>query len=263
MQKRIKEHLAEYKLSVLRIFNNGIWKQNNKQYAHILPENQYLMNLIEGDYHANLCTIANSIKRHCDFHHLNSSQALAINLFGPMQSEKDFSRLYDNGIEVSSYTDSRFEYEQPDGTIFDFYINNGVKNIYFEVKYTEETFGTKSKSKNNDSRWTELYDPTRDSYKTSMDKILKDNTKAKDLFFSQYQLWRNIVRISNNDTVVFVFPASRKDLEEEVKSAIEEVKPEYANSIKILHIDDICKSGENHDKLSSHYAKFREKYLEF
>lgn len=44
---------------------------------------------------------------------------------------------------------------------------------------------------------------------------------------------------------------------------IEKVKPEYANSIKILHIDDICKSGENHDKLSSHYAKFREKYLEY
>ena len=96
-----------------------------------------------------------------------------------------------------------------------------------------------------------------------MDKILKDNTNAKDLFFSQYRLWRNIVRISNNDTVVFVFPASRKDLEAEINSAIEKVKPEYANSIKILHIDDICKSGENHDKLSSHYAKFREKYLEY
>ena len=263
MQKRIKEHLAEYKLYVLGISNNGIWKQNNKQYPHILPEGQSLMNLIPGDYYKGLCEITYNIKLHRDFHHLNSSQALTINLFGPMQLEKDFSILHDNGIEVSNNTASLFEYEQPDGTVFDFYINNGVKNIYFEVKYTEETFGTKSKSKNNDSRWTELYDPTRDSYKTSMDKILKDNTKAKDLFFSQYQLWRNIVRISNNDTVVFVFPASRKDLEAEVNSAIEKVKPEYANSIKILHIDDICKSGENHDKLSSHYAKFREKYLEY
>lgn len=174
----------------------------------------------------------------------------------PMQLEKDFSILHDNGIEVSNNTASLFEYEQPDGTVFDFYINNGVKNIYFEVKYTEETFETKSNSNNDNSRWYKHYQP-------SMDKILKDNTNAKDLFFSQYQLWRNIVRISNNDTVVFVFPASRKDLEAEVNSAIEKVKPEYANSIKILHIDDICKSGENHDKLSSHYAKFREKYLEY
>ena len=252
MQKRIKRHLSEYKLRVLKINENGMW--NNKQYAHILPTNLSLKNLIDKGYYKGLCDIANTIKRH-DFHHLTSSQALAINLFGPMHAEKDFSILEENGIEISKDTDSQFEYKEPDGTTFDFYIRNGEQNIYLEVKYTEKTIATKSKANEDESRWSQYYE-------SPMTRILKDNTCAEKLFFSQYQLWRNIVRTSNdNDIVVFVFPATRKDLEAEVVSAIEKVRPEYADRIKIIHIDAICKSGENHDKFSCHYAEFRNKYL--
>ena len=65
-----------------------------------------------------------------------------------------------------------------------------------------------------------------------MTRILKDNTYAEKLFFSQYQLWRNIVRTSNdNDIVVFVFPTTRKDLEAEVVSAIEKVRPEVQERV--------------------------------
>lgn len=259
MQNRIKKHLADYKLNVLKINENGTWGKNNQQYTHILPKNMYLKNLINKGYYDKLCVVAENTNRHCDFHHLNSSQALTINLFGPMQAEKDFSILQDNGIEISNYIDSKFEYERPDGTTFDFYIKNGMQNICFEVKYTEGTIKTKSQSKNNESRWFQYY-------KKPMISILKDYTNVnniKESFFSQYQLWRNIFRISNNNIVVFVFPATRKDLEAEIVSAIDKVKPEYADRIKIIHIDAICKSGEKHKKFSEHYAEFRNKYLNF
>ena len=257
MQKRIKEHLAYYKLNVLEIYEKGIWKQNGQHYDHILPAHLYLKNLINKSYYEKLCEIANKIKLHRDFHHLNSSQALTVNLFGPMQAVKDFSILQNNGIEISNYIDSKFEYEEPDGTAFDFYIKNQMQNIYFEVKYTEKTIATESKSKNDESQWSQYYE-------TPMTSILKNSTNVKRLFFSQYQLWRNIVRIyNNNDIVVFVFPTVRNDLEAEVVSAIDKVKTEYADRIKIIHIDAICKSGENYDKFSNHYVEFRKKYLEF
>lgn len=255
--QKIKEHLADYKVHVLKINESGIWLNNKQQYTHILPLNLYFKNLIDEGYYKELYDIASTIKRHCNFHHLNSSQALAINLFGLMQAENDFSILQDNGIEISNYIYSKFEYKESDDTTFDFYIKTQIRNIYFEIKYTEKTIATESKSKNNEYRWSQYYE-------APMISILKDTTNVKELFFSQYQLWRNIVRISNNnDIVVFVFPSVRNDLKAEVVRTIEKVKPEYAHHIKILHIDAICKSGENHDKFSSHYVEFKNKYLKF
>ena len=82
----LKKHLANYKETVLNIKGNGIWKNNGKEYPHILPESQYSKNLIDAGFQVKLCQLTKS--KHCDFHHLNSSQALAINLFGPMKIKK-------------------------------------------------------------------------------------------------------------------------------------------------------------------------------
>lgn len=252
--QKLKVHLSVYKSDVLKIKQNGIWR--NKEYPHILPKDRELENLINKGYYEKLCDIAKQIQLHFCFNHLNSSQALAINLFGPILIEKDFSILQNNGIEISNYKCSKFEHkERGDGTAFDFYIKDEVKNIYFEVKYTEDTLKTKSKSKNNDDRWSKYY-------KERMTNILIDNTGAKERIFSEYQLWRNIARISNdNDIVVFVVPKERKDLVEEIKSAKKKIKPEYVNRIKILYVNDVCECGENHDKFSTHYTEFRKKYL--
>lgn len=35
---RVKEHMAKYKQSVLKITEAGIWKRNKRPYKHILPE---------------------------------------------------------------------------------------------------------------------------------------------------------------------------------------------------------------------------------
>ena len=88
-----------------------------------------------------------------------------------------------------------------------------------------------------------------------MHTILKDTSNASKLFFSQYQLWRNIIRVANNGIITaFVFLVARKDLEAEVQGAIDKVKPEFADRIKIIHIDDICANGEQDRGFSKHYA---------
>lgn len=259
-QEIIKKHLSSYKENTLGIKEMGEWKNNGKRYSHILPEQQCMKNLIDAGFHEELCSMALYLgdKLHSGFHHLTSSQALAINLFGPMKAINDFSLICDKNkvnLVLKIADTCKFEHTEKDSTNFDFYIESEAKKYYFEVKYSEKTIATKSGSKHNDERWEEYF-------KVPMTTILKGSQDASKLFFSQYQLWRNIIRVANNDTVTtFVFLTARKDLETEVKEAIDKVKPEYANRIRIIHIDDICANGEKDSRFSKHYAEFRRKYI--
>jgi len=197
-------------------------------------------------------------KLHSGFHHMTSSQALAINLFGPMKAMNDFSLIWDKdniSLDLKEATMCKFEHIEKDITNFDFFIEDNGRKLYFEVKYSEVTIATKSCSKHNDERWEAFF-------KTPMTAILKDYTNAYALFFSQYQLWRNIIRVVNDNSVTaFVFLAAREDLESEVQGAINKIKPEYARRIKIIHIDDICTRGEQDRRFSKHYTEFRRKYI--
>ena len=84
-QIRLRRHLSEYKLSRLGISEEGIWRRNGKRYPHILPESHRVENLLE-TYRADLDAYierTSTLERHRDFHHLNSSQAMCLNLFYP------------------------------------------------------------------------------------------------------------------------------------------------------------------------------------
>lgn len=79
-----------------------------------------------------------------DFHHLNSSQAVCLNFFYPFIEENQLPLLLDilhiknEDIELSEFEKviSRAE-----GTNFDFYIKlKSGKQIFFEIKYTEDGF---------------------------------------------------------------------------------------------------------------------------
>src|SRR5206468_11772445 len=80
--ERLQQHLAGYKISVLGVTESGVWGTPPRSYAHILPREQFRLNIIaplrerfwpERD--------RRGWKLHKYFHHLSSSQALAFNLF--------------------------------------------------------------------------------------------------------------------------------------------------------------------------------------
>lgn len=259
-QEIIKKHLTSYKENTLGIKEMGKWKNNSRRYSHILPEHQCMRNLIDAGFYEELSSMTLYLgnKLHSGFHHLTSSQALAINLFGPMKALNDFSLICDKNkvnLGIKNADTCKFEHTEKDSTNFDFYIESETKKYYFEVKYSEDTISTKSNSKHNDERWEEYF-------KLPMTTILKRSSDAFKLFFSQYQLWRNIIRVANNDTeTAFVFPDAREDLEMEVEDAIDKVKPEYASRIRIIHLDDICANSEKDSRFIEHYAEFRSKYI--
>ena len=85
-QYALKKRLANYKISNLGIEEDGTWR--NRPYPHILPQEHYKLNILGTireqfwNYYESNKSGLNS-KKHINFHHLNSSQAMCFNLFFP------------------------------------------------------------------------------------------------------------------------------------------------------------------------------------
>lgn len=85
-QIRLKRHLAEYKRAHLRVVEPGVFRYRgrNVQCDHVLPRSKEWLNILPlARPSVRAFLRANPTKRHRYFHHLNSSQAFAFNLFFP------------------------------------------------------------------------------------------------------------------------------------------------------------------------------------
>src|SRR5689334_13843056 len=91
-QEVLKAHLADYKRVHLGISQPGIFKFRGREvrHDHILPAEHASKNLLEEAQPTAFEFFKNfPEKRHKDFHHLNSSQAFAFNLFFPFFEASD------------------------------------------------------------------------------------------------------------------------------------------------------------------------------
>lgn len=251
--KLIKEHLASYKVDKLQIVENGTWWKNNKEYQHILPKDKYMDNIINKGFQKELINYINVKDLHLGFHHLNSSQALALNLFGPLITTNRLSIIGDLlQIEILDNSKSEFEYieNSNENTNFDYFIKDNNFNVYFEVKYTENKFGNAKDDNEHQEKYLQIY----------KDKLGKIANITRKQFFNDYQLWRNIL-YSPNGYIVFVVPSFRKDL----IAIIETAKEKLINkqNIKVLRIEDIISKCKQIDILKDHYCEFENKYLKF
>ena len=83
----LKVHLARYKTDVLGIVGNGTfrWRGEDIPYDHILPHEQGWSNVLDAARVLAQRYLPShpEVLLHRDFHHLNSSQAFAFNLFFP------------------------------------------------------------------------------------------------------------------------------------------------------------------------------------
>jgi hypothetical protein len=251
----VKKHLAAYKAEKLGIAENGLWKRNGEAYPHILPEAQQWQNILPSYYHD---TIVKDLKDknvtlHGDFHHLNSSQALCFNLFYPLVLENQYSLISD---KIRCNADFEFEYVEnaAEGTNFDLFIHDTHTKYYVEVKYTEDKFGGAP----DDERHREKY---LDVYKPKLEQFPK---LTRDIFFQNYQLFRNMLHCSTGN-VFFVVPAIRVDLIHTVNWALKTYCTEEQKAkIHIIIIEDMVNAvlkGTTNERLIDHYQKFAEKYF--
>jgi hypothetical protein len=233
-------HLAKYKREVLGVTENGIWVRNGRKYNHILPQSLYKLNLVEGIRDACLAhDRVSRIQLHRDFHHLNSSQAFALNLFFPLLGsvEPEPQLLLDAlGFPSSALVAWEFEAvpDYHEGTNFDLLLtlSNGNK-IFIEVKLTEREFGTARNDKTHRVKRDTVYRPR-------LERNVLPQAFEDEVFFRQYQLMRNISYAGPAGAVVLLFPKANASIRQQAERFLQcYLQPQLRHSVRIVHAEEL------------------------
>ena len=270
-KEKVLENLKKYKEGRLDIKEYGKYNYRGKivKREHILPEGLENKNFIQGVTSSEKLK-SQDIKLHNCYSHLNSSQVMCINFFEKIRTDENVLRnlilnLLD--VKLEGKIVSAFEYEpnNKEGTNFDFYIECGEIKIYWEIKYTEGKFATTNANKvsHTGEKHIERYNKV---YKGIFEKSKYLKNLGSDNFFDNYQIYRNISYIKNdNDYVVFLYPYEDVKLDNQIKNVIKRHKCEdnvfaidWGEIYKILF--DIIKNDENYRK---YYLEFEGKYLKY
>lgn len=270
-EKTIRALMGAY--AIKHGIGNG-WSQRYKRfYPHILSVKYKNDKMDINDqsriiYAQNILTAAKGHilipdgKWHSQAHHLNSSQVMCYNLFRPMMDEKgsileegcDFIKEI-LGISIT-YGKAKGDFEYEDcttgwemdakvkGSNFDFHVKSGETEIFFEVKYTEKDFGKATHHSQ------EKYDFYKDKIKSRLGFDVTTEELKK-----YYQLFRNSIRISDNNYVVFLYPAANTEIAaryKEFKDFMMGKGIKMPNHVKVLLLEDCSSYVDN---------EFNEKYL--
>lgn len=211
-QEEIKKHFEDKK-SILfdQKIENGRWQNSEIKYPHILPKEHQILNLLQTSRsELNNYIEVNKLKKHIYFHHLNSSQAMCLNFFFPFYEEKELElvlKFLGFKNEEINYEKTCFEkdsdieksYSKYRPTSIDFYLETiSGKQIFFEIKYTEQEFGKAKQDDIHINKFNEVY-------KNKLQFIKKEYQQI-NVFLKNYQILRNLICISENSYVVFLYP---------------------------------------------------------
>lgn len=271
-QEEIKKHFEDNKKKLFgRIIEDGKWRNSEKNYPHILPKEEEILNLLPNYRNALDTYLKNNkseLKKHIYFHHLNSSQAMCLNFFFPLLEEKKLDvilKLFGFENEKINYSKTCFEKDshieksikkyRP--TSFDFYIETiAGKKIFFEIKYTEQEFGKAKDDKIHLNKFNDVY-------KNNLNAI-KQEYHQPDVFLKNYQILRNLICISENSYVVFLYPNKNKKIKNQAESAKLQILNSHVqeNLINLTWEELINFTEENVENLNikKQLKDFKEKY---
>lgn len=251
--EEIYKFLENYKVNTLKIKENGIFRK--KEYGHILPLKYGKLNYLCDD--ARKC--AEKIKKHMYWYHLNSSQTMCINFFVYILKNKGLLNKLIKLITGSEEEILSYEFEkvidEKEFTNFDFYIKlkNG-KEIFFEIKYTENGFKKDATAKGNEAvrRFNEVYKPL---IAKSCNNCFKE-VSSKDFMEANYQLYRNAIRATNDSYVVLL------TLRENGLTYKDTLKVKGLKHISVLYWEELVVYLNNEMK-DTYLNKFANKYFPY
>ena len=268
-------HLGKYRKAELGIVEPGVFKYRGKIYKkeHILPADNIhkRLNILKPYRDEFYNSELSRISFHRYFHHLNSSQALCINLFFPLIKEEMFDlilsyleiRLPVNECEFEKISPVECTEKNNRKTNFDFYINSkSGENIYFEIKYTEDGFGRAKDDEAHRGKFRFTYEKLLDN-----NPYIQNDFKTMDNFFAHYQILRNLVHIDKNSRVVFLFPQQNTRVNTQAIFARDKILTDLGReAFHIIYLDDIINYIQGNIKfpiLVENYSRFRNKYLDY
>jgi len=245
-QARLLQHLIRYKRSVLRIREPGTFRYRGRDVPkdHVLPLAKKWANLI-GPTRSLVETYLvdhPDVRPHRYFHHLNSSQAFAFNLFfpffggGPVAS-RALLRALGQAEPLESWEPEAVP-DKDEGTNLDAcWRLAGGTVVMCEVKLSEADFGKASADERHRRKLRDLYRP-----------VLKGHVAASMLeepsFFRAYQILRNVWHMLSvpGSRLVFVLPRGNARLWAELVPTLASLTPAARDRVSIAAIEDVLAS---------------------
>ena len=231
-KENAQKHLSEWIRTFHPDIKMGMYR--NKQYEHILPLENYAKkdrkeaiiaairqyHVLTDNVELNTAVLPIS-ELHTLANHLTSSQILCYNFFslllGNQMSDSRVIKIsqdlrnwliksFPDILPVSEYAKCQFEFKFDDeeGTSLDFYVTDDTVTIMFEIKYTENGFGKAVNDMRHKEKFSSVYS----------ELLIQQNTLRNDVppevFFRDYQLFRNTIRTNDQCYAVFIFPENNK-----------------------------------------------------
>lgn len=236
---KLKEHLAAYARARLGVHEAGTF--DGRAYQHILPERLRFLNFLETiRAEAQVYLGANpGLRLHQYFHHLNSSQALAFNLFLPfLNSGEQSTDLLCDALGVPrGIAEWWFErvHDEADQTNVDIaWRNADGAHVFCEVKLSESEFGVALP----DARHL---DKRKDVYLPKLQDLVSEEFLEERSFFQHYQILRNVSLLCGHSghRVVFIVPAENRSLRPALKRVLQHLSDACKPRVSVVYLEDL------------------------
>jgi hypothetical protein len=134
--------------------------------------------------------------------------------------------------------------------------------VFVEVKYTEDGFGGATDDEEHRDKFRDTYAPL-----LAHNDYLTDECKDPAFFLKNYQILRNLVHITPQSEVRFVFPRANRKVAMQAEYAGEKFLSESGRKkFRIIYLEDLVSQlieACRGKKLDGYYESFEQKYLEF
>jgi len=270
-RKQLIKHLSAYKETVLGIAEPGIYNYRGQHVKcrHILPIAERWHNILEPSRTAvrAYLKLHPEVKLHQYFHHLNSSQAFALNLFFPyFEGGPDSARILFRALRYEgTLQDRQWKFEDVPDTAEESnldvtWMTTSMGTGLCEVKLTETSFGKAKHDKRHLDKLRRLYEPR-----------LRDRVDPQLLlpehFFRNYQILRNVWHVAGADAskLIFLLPKANTDSWRSVEAVRTRIRADsLRNAISIVSVESVINalcSDPTDLSLQRYASSLADKYL--
>jgi hypothetical protein len=264
--KHLNAHLADYKARCLGAFEPGtfMYRGQELRYEHILPKDQGWLNLL-APYRPDIqryLSARPAISLHRYFHHLNSSQAFALNLFLPYFENGGAPQLLAAMGCTGQLTswDPECIVDVDEGTNVDVTWQSGGIRTYCEVKLSEQEFGSAKDDERHRLKLERIYRP-------SLAGACSPKWLEPESFFKHYQLFRNVWLVSREPgaSLVFLAPRANTKIWRQLTAFLAILDAPLATRVRAVAIEDVIDSlaaaADLPPTLHTYAELLREKYI--
>lgn len=265
-QKALERHLADYKEQRLGVREKGtfIHRGVERQYRHILPRSLQWLNIPEPFRMEVQAFVVEHrhIKLHKYFHHLNSSQALALAVFVPYLTQAPGALMRAMMcLPAPQEWDLECVPDSSEGTNVDVWWRSAGAETYCEVKLSEREFGPAPDDARHRRKLESIYGPV-------LRRQVDDALLEPKAFFANYQILRNLWLAARpgqeRDRVVFLFPKANTGVAAQLDAVLRKVNPGLRSRVAVVHVEPLLEklAADRSDGGLGWYARLlQEKYV--